>query len=146
MTSFHNTLFCSQRIYSRLLQLLVTGVAVLILVSCHNDGLSRDQRQVRSAAERCYELLQEKKYDQFVEEIAYSDQMSPEYRQQMQDLIQEHADNMLREHGKLLSAEATGDSIIGDIAHVYLQVTYADSTSEEVGVPMICIEGKWKMQ
>ena len=107
---------------------------VLALVACHNDGLTRDQRRARRAAERCYRYLQNGKYDRFVSEIAYADQMSPEYRSQMQD------------HGNLISFEAVGDTIQSDLAHIYLQLTYADSTSEEVGLPMICIDGDWKMQ
>jgi len=125
---------------------LLVGLIVLILPSCHNDGLNRQQRRARRAAERCYEYLQDKKFNRFVGEIAYAEQMSPEYRQQMEDLIEENTIRNIEEHGKLLSAEAVGDSITGDLAHIYLQLTYADSTSEEVGLPMICIEGDWKMQ
>jgi hypothetical protein len=72
--------------------------------------------------------------------------MSPEYRSQMQDLIHEAAERDRRAHGDLISAEAIGDTIQDEHAHIYLQLTYADSTSEEVGLPMICIDGDWKMQ
>ncbi len=119
---------------------------VLALVACHNDGLTRDQRRARRAAERCYRYLQNGKYDRFVSEIAYADQMSPEYRSQMQDLIHEASERDRRAHGNLISVEAVGDTIQSDLAHIYLQLTYADSTSEEVGLPMICIDGDWKMQ
>lgn len=118
----------------------------LLLASCHDDGLSREQRRARRAAERCYEYLREGEYGRFVGEIAYADQMSPGYRQQMQDLVHESTYAFETAHGRMLSAEAVGDTLMGDLAHVYLQVTYADSTSEEIGVPMVCVEGEWKMQ
>ena len=118
---------------------------VLMLAACHG-GLSRDQIKARSAAERCYKYLRTGRYDRFVGEIAYADQMSPEYRQQMQDLVHESAQRYESEHGKMLSAVAVGDTLMDDLAHIYLQITYADSTSEEIGLPMVCIDGDWKMQ
>lgn len=122
------------------------AVGMLLMVACHHDGLSRDQRKARRAAERCYKYLRQGKYDRFVGQIAYADQMSPEYLQQMQDLIHESAHRSEAAHGPMLSAEAVGDTLMGDLAHIYLQVTYTDSTSEEIGVPMVCINGDWVMQ
>lgn len=132
------------KIYNQLSVLLVA--CIVILVSCHNDGLSRDQRQARRAAERCYKYLRQGKYNKFVDEIAYADQMSPEYRRQMEDLVHESAAREEKAHGEMLSATAVGDTLSGDRAHIYLQVIYADSTSEEIGLPMVCVDGDWKMQ
>ena len=84
---------------------------VLMLAACHG-GLSRDQIKARSAAERCYKYLRTGRYDRFVGEIAYADQMSPEYRQQMQDLVHESAQRYESEHGKMLSAVAADSSTI----------------------------------
>ena len=126
--------------------LLPLLLMTLLFGACHNDGLSRDQREARKAAERCYEDLRKGRFDRFVDAIAYADQMSPEYRQQMQDLIHESTYQNESAHGKMVSAVAIGDTLAGNLAHIYLQVTYADSTSEEIGVPMICIDGDWKMQ
>jgi len=138
MNNQHHTSF--------LLRLSIATVMLFALSACHGDGLSRDQRQARRAAERCYKYLRTGRYDRFVDEIAYADQMSPEYRRQMQDLVHESAHNYEAAHGKMLAAEAVGDTLMGDLAHIYLQVTYADSTSEEIGLPMVCIDGDWKMQ
>ena len=115
------------------------------ICSCSSD-LSREQRRVRRAAERCYEYLQKGKYEKFVGQIAYADSMSDDYRTQMVDLIKEYAAAEEQRHGKLKDVCVTGDTIIGEQAHVYLQVTYADSTSEEIGVPMVKVGKKWKMQ
>lgn len=119
---------------------------IFILAGCHSDGLSRDQRHARRAAERCYKYLRQGKYNRFVGEIAYADQMSPEYRRQMEDLVHESAAREVRAHGEMLSATAVGDTLADDRAHIYLQVIYADSTLEEIGLPMVCVDGDWKMQ
>jgi len=117
----------------------------MMTLSCSSD-LTRDQRRVRRAAERCYSYLQKGKYEKFVGEIAYADSMSEDYRAQMVDLVKEFAASQEAQHGKLLEAEAIGDTIIDAMAQVYLLVSYADSTSEEVGLPMVKVDGDWKMQ
>ncbi|MCR4994087.1 MAG: DUF4878 domain-containing protein [Bacteroidales bacterium] len=72
--------------------------------------------------------------------------MSDDYRAQMIDLVHEFSATEEMCHGKLINVEAVGDTIIGTTAQVYLQIQYADSTSEEIGLPMVKVDGKWKMQ
>ena len=125
---------------------LSTLALVLVLTACQADGLSREQRAVRKAAERDYALLIKGDYDEFVGEIAYADQMSKEYRAQMADLVHEHVASLSRQHGGLVSAKAVGDTIDNEQAHVFLQLIFADETSEEVGLPMVKVEDDWLMQ
>ena len=113
-----------------------------MMMACSGDDHSR----VRRAAEQCYECLQDGQYEKFVGQIAYADSMSDNYRAQMVDLVKEFAAAEQQRHGKLQMVRITGDTIIGEQAHVYLQVTYADSTSEEVGLPMVKVGKKWLMQ
>ena len=117
-------------------------IVAAMMMSCSGDDHSR----VRDAAEKCYKYLQKGKYEKFVDEIAYADSMSEDYRIQMVDLIKEYAASEENRHGKLIKVEATGDTIMDALAHVYLQISYADNTSEEVGVPMVKVDGDWKMQ
>lgn len=122
-------------------------ILVLMMVSaCHRDGLSSDQRAARKAAEKCYRLLQNEKYDAFVNKISYAGQMSPEYKSQMADLAQEHSAALQKQHGGLVKAEAIGDSLNGQQAYVYLQLTFADETTEVVGLSMVKVEDEWLMQ
>ena len=132
--------------HNRFYILRFTIVVSLMMMAACSGGISREQRRVRNAAERCYEYLQEEKYEKFVGQIAYADSMSEDYRAQMVDLIKEFAATEKQRHGKLTDIRVTGDTIIGEQAHVYLQVSYADSTSEEIGVPMVKVGKKWKMQ
>ena len=117
-------------------------VILLMTIACSGDDHSRARR----AAEKSYEYLQKGKYEQFVGEIAYADSMSDDYRAQMVDLVHEYSAMLQRQHGDMTEVTAVGDTIIGEQAHVYLQITFADSTSEEVGVPMVKVGKKWKMQ
>lgn len=115
---------------------------LLLLTACSGDDHSR----VRRAAEKDYEYLQKGKYEKFVAEIAYADSMPEDYRAQMVDLVHEYAEQLNRQHGGMTDIAAVNDTILGDLAHVYLQITFTDSTSEEVGVPMVKVGKKWKMQ
>lgn len=124
------------------LLIVVTFLFVATIQSCSTD----EHKRVRRVAKDCYELLQKGKYEKFVGEIVYADSMSEDYRGQMVDLIKEFAMSQQVQHGKLVSIEAVGDTLTDSLAHVYLQLSYADSTSEEVGVPMIKVGKCWKMQ
>ena len=126
------------------IEIILSFVVIAGVMSC--SDLSREQRRVRKAAEKCYEYLKNEKYDKFVDEIAYADSMSEDYREQMVDLLRDYAASETQRHGKLSDVKVTGDTIIGNQAHVYLQVVYADSTSEEIGLPMVKVGKKWKMQ
>ncbi len=101
---------------------------------------------MRKAALRSYKYLQKGKYEKFVGEIAYADAMSDDYRAQMVDLIKDYAASQELQHGKIIEVEATGDTIMDAQAHVFLQILFADSTSEAVGVPMVKVDDDWKMQ
>ena len=118
----------------------------MALTACHDDGLSADQRAARSAAERCYKHLIKGHYDRFVKAMASSDTFSDDYRAQMEDLIHEHAARMEHSHGGLMRVEAVGDTLTGECIQVFLQLTFGDGTSEEVGQPMRCVDGNWLME
>ena len=125
---------------------VICVLLVALLSACSQDGLTREQRAVRKAAERDYDLLIDGKYDAFIGEIAYADQMSKEYRAQMADLVHEHAASLSRQHGGLVSAQAVDDTIANGQAHVFLQLVFKDETTEEVGLLMVKVEDDWKMQ
>lgn len=135
--------FCTMR---HALYLFVLSLFSVLLSACSEDGLTKEQRAVRKAAERDYDLLIDGKYDSFIGEIAYADQMSKEYRAQMADLVHEHAASLNRQHGGLVSVKAIGDTIYNEQAHVFLQLSFKDETTEEVGLLMVKVEDDWLMQ
>ncbi len=127
-------------------QIVLACVAMALCIACHNGRLSREERRVRKAAERCYASLAKGQADKFVKRIAYVDSMSEGYRQEMTDLVSEHVHNLTQHHGELQSVKAVGQVVEDGQAHVYLQLSFADSTCEEVGVPMVKVGDTWLMQ
>ena len=128
------------------LLLILACMAMALCMACHNGRLSREERRVRKAAERCYANLADGRAEKFVKRIAYVDSMSDDYRQEMIDLISEHAYKLKQQHGDITSVKAVGQVVEDEQAQVFLQLCFSDSTCEEVGVPMVKVKGKWYMQ
>lgn len=110
--------------------------------SCGKD----DKSEVSRAAEAYYSLLIRGEYEAYVDGIAYADSMTESYRSQMVDLLAQYAARERALRGGLVSAHAVGDTVSGDVASVFLEVVYGDSTREEVSLPMVKCGERWKMQ
>ena len=105
-----------------------------------------DGEQARRAAMSYYECLIDGRYEEYVNGIAYSDSMTDVYRSQMVDLVAQFAAREKKAHGGVIAAQALRDTVSGDVASVFLEVLFGDSTREEVVVPMVKCGGEWKMQ
>lgn len=120
---------------------------ILILAACLTAACTRGKMSSpQSAAEAYYEMLIAGEYDKFVAGIAYADSMTDNYRAQMVRLVAQHAEAQQQMHGGYASAQAVDDTISGDLAEVFLEISFADSTCEEVALPMIRCGKVWKMQ
>ena len=131
---------------SHLLTFALAAIVSLTAIACHADGLSREERRARKAAVKYYEWLQRGRTEKFVSHIAYADAMSDGYRSEMNDLLAEHLEKLNRQHGGLTGVKAVGQVVEDGQAQVFLQLSFADSTSEEVGLPMVKVDDEWLMQ
>ena len=122
--------------------LCLAFLGLSLWVSCGKDGQSAASR----AAETYYGYLVEGKYEDYVRGIAYSDSMTDDYRSQMVDLVSQYAAREKALRGGLVSAKALGDTVSGDVASVFLEVVFGDSTREEIALPMVLCGEEWKMQ
>lgn len=117
------------------------GASLWMACSRKDDG-----EQARRAAMSYYECLIDGRYEEYVNGIAYSDSMTDVYRSQMVDLVAQFAAREKKAHGGVIAAQALRDTVSGDVASVFLEVLFGDSTREEVVVPMVKCGGEWKMQ
>lgn len=123
----------------------VTALAVgmLLCASCHHEV--DEHAVVRAAAQQYYDSLVAGNYDGFVSGMAGADSLPASYRQQVVDMVaQHHAD--MQAKGGLVRAVATRDSLMDSVAYVFLDVTFGDSTVEQVGVKMVREGGCWRMR
>ena len=117
------------------------GASLWVACSRKDDG-----EQARRAAMSYYECLIDGRYEEYVNGIAYSDSMTDVYRSQMVDLVAQFAAREKKAHGGVIAAQALRDTVSGDVASVFLEVLFGDSTREEVVVPMIHHGGRWLMR
>lgn len=98
------------------------------------------------AAVLYYDCIIEGRYDDYVGGIAYSDSMTTDYRSQMADLTAQYARREVESRGGLKEVRLLDDIVSGNVATVFMELVYEDSTSEEVCVPMVLCGDEWKMQ
>lgn len=100
------------------------------------------------AAKGYYDLLLEGKYDEFVAGQNMPHRIPEGYRQQLVLNAKMFVEQQKDEHRgikdfQVLDAKA---DTAHHVADVYLTVTYGDSTKEQIVVPMVEVENKWKMR
>lgn len=120
---------------------LVCGM--LACASCRR-GVDEHSR-VRAVAQQYYDSLLAGNYQGFVAGMAGTAHLPQSYRQQLVDMVAQHAAEM-KSKGGMAKAVATRDSLMDSIAYVFLDVTFGDSTVEQVGVKMVREGDDWKMR
>ncbi len=125
----------------------IVVIFCLALLSCHNDNLTPQQRKVRRAAMQAMTDLRSASYDKYIDAMADAECFSDGYRQQLSALLAQHVADIQQQRGGWQSVDIVGDDIWGDSAMVFVQMTFADSTSEEVMLPMVCdADGEWHLR
>ena len=117
------------------------------LCACKSDGPDAGQIAA-SAAKGYYDLLLEGKYNEFVAGYNQPNRLPSGYSDQLVLNAKMFVEQQRDEHQgmakvNILTAKADTASHIAD---VFLQMVYGDSTKEQIVVPMVEVQGKWKMR
>ena len=122
---------------------------LLVLVSCNSTS---PEQQAAESAKVCYDLLVEGDAVRFLECKAGVDSMSADYVEQLLVSVRQYQHDIEKKHGGLREvriAENPGrcDTFsTGSLVHAFLILGYADSTQEEICVPMVDHNGQWLMK
>ncbi|MGN0233012.1 MAG: hypothetical protein ACI4B5_01150 [Bacteroidaceae bacterium] len=100
---------------------------------------------MRAAAQEYFDLLVSGDYEGYLSGFAGVDSLPMSYRQQMLDLVAQYGAEM-QSRGGVLKAVVTRDSLHDSIAYVFVDVSFADSTVEQMGVKMVLEGERWKMR
>lgn len=122
--------------------LLVFGLS-----ACQREGPSAGQLAA-VAAKGYYDLLLEGKYAEFMAGYNHPNRLPAGYHDQLVMNAQMFVEQQKSEHNgiakvNILNAKA---DTAHHVADVFLQMVYADSTKEQVVVPMVEVKGEWKMR
>ena len=138
-----NAVVCSRILLHQGALLMCGGLWSVVLLACSRGQFTHEAAQ--KAAVKYYTMLINGNYEAFVDGYAYNKDMPENYRSQMIDLVKQFMaeGNM----PNLRSVEALNDSLCEDsTACVMLQLEYADSTFEQIELPLVLKEDGWKMK
>ena len=128
-----------------LLKLIVVGASAFLLGAC--SGPSAEEL-ASLAAKGYYEHLLKGEYDRFLEGMNGLDSIPDDYREQLlagyKQFMhqQEQAHRGIREV-RIVNAKT---DTIQKYTSVFLVLCFGDSTNEEVVVPMVEHNGRWRMK
>lgn len=131
----------------RKLSCLLVMLMALGLGACKSEGPDAGQLAA-VAAKGYYDLLKEGKYEQFVTGMNQPYRIPKGYHDQLVLNTQMFCEQMAAERRGLADVSvinAKADTA-RHIADVFLLLSYGDSTKEQVVVPMVEVQGRWKMR
>ena len=130
---------------SPLLVLLIS----FLLAACSSGGKG-DELQPPTAKEvmEYYELYRSGNYAEYVKAMQSCDNKPADFCKQMADALKQHAARIKEEKGGTVSAEFLRSELHAEhsAADAYLSVTYGDSTKEEIVLPLVFWQDKWRLK
>ena len=95
-----------------------------------------------------YELYRSGNYADYVKAMQSCDDKPADFCKQMADALKQHAARIKAEKGGTVSAEFMRTELHAEhsAADAYLSVTYGDSTKEEIFLPLVFWQDKWRLK
>ena len=119
---------------------------LLLLGACSSGPTPEELASL--AAEGYYRHLLNGEYEKFMKGKDGLDGMPEDYREQLQAAYKQYMAQQQEVHRAILDvrvSNARTDSSL-HVTNVFLVLCYGDSTNEEIAVPMVEREGRWKMR
>lgn len=123
-------------------------LAAMLVIACGGKGGDNPSEMAGRTAKLYYENLLHGRYDVFVDGFYRPDSIPSSYRSQLIDNARMYVAQMNDDHHGLARIDlirATADTARNE-GRAFLLLCFADSTREEVVVPMVRIENLWMMR
>jgi len=120
--------------------------ALFLAISC---SFGPDPGEVAAqSAKQYYDYLVEEKYDAFVDGQYHADSLPDEYRNQLIANAKMFVAKQQQDHRGIRHVQVVQGKVDStkQQAEAFLMLTYGDSTSEEVLVPMVLKNGLWYLR
>lgn len=124
----------------------------LFLISFVACNSASPEQQAAESAKEYYDLLMEGDAVRFLEQKAGADTLPADYGEQLLAAVRQYQADIQLKHGGLREVSISenvgrSDTVNGcPIVHAFLLLSYADSTQEEITVPMVERDGRWLMK
>ena len=125
-----------------------TLIATLLLfvLSCGNNPTK--EQLASMAAQGYYQHLQQGDIDNYLAGVAGYDSLPEGYKSELKVNMKMFLARQKAEHGDIIAVEtsnAKADSTL-NVVYALLNIQFADSTREEISVPMVERQGRWVMK
>ena len=125
-------------------------MSMMLLASCAKAPEDNSpEYQASQAAKKCYETLYlEGHTTAFLDGRASATVMPPAFRKDLLQTYNRHVRQVQAERQGVRAVEvarAQVDSIL-HVTDVFLTLTYGDGSKEEILVPMVQLDGQWRMK
>ena len=120
-------------------------MSLMGLMGC--EEASREDK-AKEAAQEYYQALLNGDYQAFLDGRAHMDSIPDSFREQLLVAFKQFMHQQQEAHLGVVSFVPTrveDDSLL-QVMQVFMMVNYADSTHEEIVVPMVEHQGKWMMK
>ena len=122
---------------------------ILLIVMLAACGNASKEELASLAAKGYYDHLIRGEYEQFLEGVDQRERMADDdYRSQLLDCYEQFMAQQTTAHRGILEVRVSNakTDTIQKITNVFLVLCYGDSTNEEIVVPMVEHDGRWRMK
>ena len=128
-------------------KLLSLAIALLLLAACSRKS---PEQQAAEAAAACYQHLINGYPEGFLECKAGVDSLPADYCDQLLEVYKQYLAELQHKHQGLQHVRIADNigrrDTLQHLMYTFLLLSYGDSTQEEITVPMVEVDGEWKMK
>ena len=126
----------------------LTLLSLALVVSCSDEKKVEKHSKPEDVVLAAYNNLIKGEYEKYVMNVQSCDSITEKYRKSLIIAAKQFMAKEKEEKGGItgVSVVNTKTNEAGTYSLVMLTLTYGDSTSEEVAVPVVKVDGSWRLR
>lgn len=127
-------------------------LGIYIMIACSNENNNHTNKDDTAFQDTIavyyYNLQANGRFDEYVESMQSCQGTTPDYKQRIIKMLQQHQKEILKVKKGVSHVQAVRTEMHNHnkMANVFLNVTYNDSSREEIIFPLVFDNGQWLIQ